>query len=219
MTIYTKICGLSNAESVNVADECGVAYVGFVFYKKSPRYITPKHASNIVSDLSKTVIKVAVMVNPSDEYIQEILKDFTPDYIQLHGDESVDRVEDIKLNFGIPVIKAFSVSSKQDIKNAMKYINAANIFLFDSKLQKDSTNSNNLPGGNGISFDWNILSSFEFEIPVFLSGGININNVSEAVTKTCTKMVDVSSGVESSLGVKDIIKIRQFMTEVNKIEA
>lgn len=215
MTIFTKICGLKDSESALVAEECGAAYVGFIFFQKSPRYVLPKKANEIAKELSRSVIKVAVMVNPTDEYIGEILKDFTPDYIQLHGNETIDRVEDIKINFGIPVIKAFSVSNREEVISSLKYIDVANIFLFDAKPPKDS----NLPGGNGVSFNWNILKGIDFEIPVFLSGGIDINNVSEAVSKTGIKMVDVSSGVESSAGVKDIIKIRQLLTEIEKIEA
>ena len=215
MTIFTKICGLSDVESAMIAEECGAAYVGFIFYDKSPRHILPKKAAEISKNLSRSVIKVAVMVNPTDDYITDILKEFTPDYLQLHGSESIDRVEDIKLNFAIPVIKAFSVSSRKDVELSLKYTDVANIFLFDAKPPRGS----DLPGGNGVSFDWNILNGFEFEIPVFLSGGIDINNVSEAVQRTGIKMVDVSSGVESSAGVKDIIKIRQLLAEIEKIEA
>ncbi len=215
MTIFTKICGISTIESAELLEELGTAYIGFVFFEKSPRNVTPKQAADICENLSRSLIKIAVMVNPDDSFIDNLLKDFTPDYFQLHGSESVQRVDDIALKYGVPIIKAISVSQTTDVKKAFSYRDVANIILFDAKPPKNSE----LPGGNGVSFDWKMLRAYSFDMPVFISGGIDINNVSQAVQESGVKMIDVSSGVESSAGVKDLIKIRQLLSKVAGIEA
>ncbi len=124
-------------------------------------------------------------------------------------------MDDIALKYGVPIIKAISVSKTADIKKAFAYRDVANIILFDAKPPKNSE----LPGGNGVSFDWKMLREYSFDMPVFISGGIDINNVSQAVRESGVKMIDVSSGVESSAGVKDLIKIRQLLSKVAGIEA
>lgn len=215
MTIFTKICGISTSHDAYVAQEAGAEYIGFIFFEKSPRNVSAKQAAEISKELSRSVIKVAVMVNPTDGEIQTMLEDFTPDYIQLHGKESIDRVDEIIVAFGIPVIKAVSVSSRNDIERGLRYSKVANMLLFDAKAPKGS----DLPGGNGVSFDWRLLSGFSFDLPVFISGGIDVNNVSQAVMSSGIKMVDISSGVESSPGVKDDVKIRQLLGQVKRMEA
>lgn len=210
--IFTKICGLTDEYSVETAVRSGAAYLGFVFFDKSPRNISPAKAAEISRNAPRAVVKVAVVVNPTNNEIENILQNFKADYLQLHGNESPERVDEIKLKFGIPVIKAFQVSTSDDVKKSSKYDEVANLFLFDAKPSK-----NGLPGGNGISFDWKILKARQFEIPCFISGGLNADNVKQAVAISGMRMVDVSSGVEKSPGVKDPILIGKFLKIVAEI--
>lgn len=209
MDISVKICGLTNKESVTAASENGANYVGFVFYKKSPRNIDPKLAKQLISSLDENIKTVAVMVSPENLEIENIFNIFKPNYLQLHGNESRERVLDIKKKFDIKIIKAISIGSSQDLKQISFYNDIVDMLLFDTKI-KDSY----LPGGNGITFDWDLLKKENFTIPWFLSGGINIENVIKALEDTQAKMIDISSGLESKLAIKDTDKIKKFLNKV-----
>jgi phosphoribosylanthranilate isomerase len=208
MIIRTKICGLKTKDAVEAADGAGAAFLGFVFCEKSPRYVTPALAAEISADA--VAAKVAVVVDASDELLNEIVAHLQPDFIQLHGKETEARAAEIKLRYAnIGLIKAFPAhsslltahleSSKQKAVSIYEYI------LLDSPQ-----------AGSGKQFDYS-----NFTPPAqdnwFLSGGLTPKNVAEAIAQTGAKMVDVSSGVESERGVKDIAKIEAFLEITNSI--
>ena len=208
MPLITKICGLSTPESLHTAVTHHADYVGFVFFSPSPRNITPMEAATLSRDTPASIKKVAVTVDMSDSEIESLLQHFTPDYLQLHGNESPERVASVRTRYALPVIKALSVREPADLERASLYTDAADMLLFDAKPPKNAT----LPGGNGVSFDWNILKGKLFALPWFLSGGLSCQNIGEAVNISGARMVDVSSGVESSPGEKDLSLIQEFLT-------
>jgi phosphoribosylanthranilate isomerase len=207
-----KTCGLSTKESVDFAVNAGADYVGFVFFARSPRNISPEDAASIVEDVPRTVKKVAVLVDPDDDFIEEVIDYLEPDYLQLHGNESVERVQNIKHTFGMPIIKAISVASAEDVKRAAEY-HAADMFLFDTKAPADAT----LPGGNGETFDWELLSNVTLDKPWFLAGGLTVQNVADAIKLTGARIVDASSSLESEAGVKDLQLMEQFIKAVKSV--
>lgn len=208
MSIKTKICGLRTKEAVDTSLAYGASYLGFVFYSPSPRNISPEDAAAICKHVPSTVKRVAVTVSMSNSELEALLKAFTPDYLQLHGNESPERVKEVQLQYSIPIIKAISVSSAEDITLAARYEKYTDMLLFDAKPPKDAV----LPGGNGVSFDWNLLKDAKMTRPWFLSGGLSCQNIAQALKNSGATMVDVSSGIESSPGVKDIARIKEFLT-------
>lgn len=216
MTVKAKICGLRTSQSVQAAVSGGASYIGFVFYEKSPRNITPEQGAALTKDVPESVIKTGVFVDPDDDQLHAVLDKVPLDLIQLHGAESIARVRDIKTRFKIPVMKAFAISSAQDITRAKDYEKTADLLLFDAKAPKSYVGA--LPGGNGLSFDWQLIRGTDWQIPWMLSGGLDAGNVTEAVETSCADMVDVSSGVESRPGQKNIQKIETFLATVKGIE-
>lgn len=212
MNIKVKICGLKTKEEVQASIACGADYVGFVFFHKSPRNVTAKQAEKITKGIGSAVETVAVVVDASDGDIDDMLKAFKPDYIQCHGNETSKRIIEIKHKYGIKVIKAIAVRSSDDIAKAMNYAKVSDMILFDAKVP-----SSPLPGGNGISFDWTLLRGREFNIPWILSGGLNIQNVKDAIKISGAKMVDVSSSVESEPGVKDAGLVNEFIKMAKRV--
>jgi phosphoribosylanthranilate isomerase len=210
MKTKVKICGITDPQIAKYSVGLGVGFIGLIFFAKSPRNITYKKAAEIYRAVSGNAKVIAVMVNPSDHDIKELLSEFTPDYIQLHGNESVDRVREIKEKFGLNIIKAISVSSKCDIKKANQYLPYIKFLLFDAKPPKNS----NLPGGNAISFDWNLLKNIKLDKKYFLSGGLNINNIEKALEITNASHIDISSGVEYQLGIKSKRKIFDILQKL-----
>jgi phosphoribosylanthranilate isomerase len=206
MTIKVKICGLSDKNEVQAVLDYGADYVGLVFYHKSPRNVTPKQAGQIQKLIKGRLKTVAVVVDMTDIEIEGMLKEFRPDYIQCHGSESVDRLEQIKKKYELNIIKAIPVRSSDDIAKAMDYTKVADMILFDAKAPSSA-----LPGGNGLSFDWALLKGRKFDIPWMLSGGLNVENIKYALKTTDAKMVDVSSSIEIEHGVKDIALIKKFI--------
>lgn len=152
-----KICGLSTRESVDAAVAAGASYLGFVFFPKSPRNVSPELASEISDKVPSNVGKVALVVNANDDEIGKILAFFTPDFLQLHGSESADRVDEIRDRFSIPVIKAVGVAEENDLKAIDEYVSVADQLLIDAKPPKGYE----LPGGNALSFDWKLITGRE----------------------------------------------------------
>jgi phosphoribosylanthranilate isomerase len=217
MTTQVKICGIKDEKALRAAINYGADFIGFVFFEKSPRYISPQNAAllcNQVNDLENNWQKVALLVNPSDEYIIEVMDHLNPNIIQLHGKEDVSRINGIKtlINHSAKIMKCFSISNAEDLKAVNDFIGIADYMLFDAKSPKGSE----LPGGNAVSFDWNLLSDFNIDVPWMLAGGLNANNVTEAITKSNAKIVDVSSGVEDVPGIKNIDKIKEFIKKSKK---
>lgn len=214
MPIHTKICGLTTREAVDAAMDGGAAYLGFVFYPKSPRHVTPERAAELSRHVPKYIATVAVVVDATDAELDAIFSKFRPDFIQLHGKESPARAWEIKGKYGAHIIKAATVRTGDDIAGAMAYINAVDMLLFDAKAPEAE---GFLPGGNGLRFDWNLLRGREFPLPWILSGGLRVDNVREAVRLTAAKIVDVSSSLESEPGIKDPALVRAFLDETRQL--
>ncbi|ACI57215.1 Phosphoribosylanthranilate isomerase [Rhizobium leguminosarum bv. trifolii WSM2304] len=210
-----KICGLKTPEAIDRALERGATHIGFIFFEKSPRYIEPDLAGKLAEPARGKAKIVAVVVDPSNDELDEIVSLLKPDILQLHGNESPEHVLTIKALYGLPVMKVFSVRTADDLKRVEAYIGIADRFLFDAKAPKGSE----LPGGNGISFDWSLLSWLDGSIDYMLSGGLNKDNVADALVKTKARGIDVSSGVETAPGVKSVAMIDEFFDAVEEADA
>ena len=213
-SIQIKICGLTTNEAVNAAVELGADYVGFVYYPRSPRHVSFAQAAKLIKNVPNIIKTVLVCVDISDDEIEELFLSFSPDFLQLHGNESVARVSEIKQRFSLPVIKAIAVRNGDDIAAGMAYEAVADGLLFDAKAPE--TLSDALPGGNGLVFDWNLLKNRVFTVPWMLSGGLNAENVHEAICLSGAIAVDVSSSVESAPGIKDVKLIKEFIQAARK---
>ncbi len=198
-----------------MAVEAGADLLGFIFFEKSPRHISLKTASDLSKHANVGIKKTAVTVNADPGYLDDIVSAVVPDYIQLHGSESPEQVLAVKEKFGVPVIKAFAIHDSGDFEKLNRYEGAADRFLLDAKAPAGS----NLPGGNGVSFDWNLLSELQTKTPYMLSGGLNLTNIISALEISKAHSIDISSGVESAPGVKDIAKIASFIKTVREYDA
>nr|WP_010397302.1 phosphoribosylanthranilate isomerase [Paracoccus sp. TRP] len=207
MGVSVKICGLTEAEGLAAAIEAGARYVGFVFFEKSPRHVTPEAAAALAIQVPMGVAKVGLFVDPDDAALDRVLAHVPLDLIQLHGSESPDRVAGIRSRTGLPVMKAIGVSGPQDLDRIWDYGLVSDMLLIDAKAPKDAV----LPGGNGLAFDWRLLVGRQMLKPWLLAGGLTPENVTEAIRLTRAQGVDVSSGVESAPGVKDPDRIRRFI--------
>ncbi|MHA1127678.1 MAG: phosphoribosylanthranilate isomerase [Alphaproteobacteria bacterium] len=205
--MQAKICGLSTAASITAAVDAGAAYVGFVFFPKSPRHLELSKAAELATLVPAGVCKVALTVNADDAELEALLAQVPVDMLQLHGAETPDRVLQIKGRFGLPVMKAVGVADEGDLPALNEYARVVDQLLVDAKPPKGSA----LPGGNAVAFDWRLIAGRRWSIPWMLAGGLTPNNVAEAVRLTGAGMVDVSSGVESAPGVKDLDKIAAFV--------
>lgn len=213
MAIKVKICGLTTPAAVTAAVEGGADYIGFVIHPPSPRAITTDKAAALKALLPKSVKSVAVCVDPSDPLLTEITETIAPDYLQLHGAETPERVAEIKRRFSTPIIKGLGIRTSADLEAALAFADCADMLLLDAR-----SDSPEMPGGTGHSFDWTLLAGHTFPLPWFLSGGLNEANLAAALRTTGTSLIDVSSGVESSRGVKDLNKIRSFLKLAHSLE-
>ncbi|WP_171241065.1 phosphoribosylanthranilate isomerase [Ruegeria sp. HKCCA5491] len=206
--ISVKICGLTAPDHVRAAAEAGARYLGFNFFLKSPRYVSPAQAAALMQAVPVGVAKVALVVNASDEELDSITGAAPFDMLQLHGSESVDRVREVKARYGLPVIKVIGVADAEDLAAIDEYGDVADQLLIDAKPPKNAV----LPGGNGMAFDWRLLAGRKYwRKPWMLAGGLNPDNVAEAIRMTGARQVDVASGVESAPGVKDPALISAFI--------
>ena len=206
-TTKVKICGLKTEAALEMALAGGADYVGLVFFPPSPRNITPEVARPLADKARGRAKIVALLVDPDDALIDAVVTAVNPDLLQLHGDETPERVREVRRRWDKPVMKAIKVATAQDAQAAFDYAEAADLILFDARAPKDSTR----PGGHGAPFDWNLLSGIKGRLPFMLSGGLTPDNVAEAIRITGAPMVDVSSGVESRPGEKDPELIRRFL--------
>ena len=211
--IEIKLCGLKEPSHIEAAFSLGIKYLGFVFFEKSPRFLRNDSAKSLISLTPPGIIKVGLVVNPSDECLNSI-SGLNLDMIQLHGSESIDRVKEIKSKFHFSLIKAIGIKEKKDLDLVERYSEVADHLLIDAK----PSSNDSLPGGNGIKFDWTILEKRSWSFPWFLAGGLNANNITEALRITKAKKVDLSSGVEDSNGRKSINKITSFVKKIKKYE-
>ncbi|MGV8937620.1 MAG: phosphoribosylanthranilate isomerase [Allorhizobium sp.] len=210
-----KICGLSTPDAVDRAVSKGASHIGFIFFEKSPRNIEPDIAGVLADRVRGRVKIVAVTVDADNDDLDDIIALLRPDILQLHGHENPDRVLAVKALYGLPVIKAFSIRDADDLKRIAPYIGIADSFLFDAKPPAGS----DLPGGNGVSFDWQLLRMLDDDVDYMLSGGLNKDNVVDALTETGARAIDVSSGVESAPGIKDLEMIDEFFAAVERSSA
>ena len=201
--IKIKICGITNLEDALFATECGADSLGFNFYKKSPRYIEPQKAADIISQLPPLIMPVGIFVNEHEDRIREIQQLACIPAVQFHGDESPEFCQ----RFGSHVIKAFQVRDKESLKAMAHYRVGA--FLLDSYRE-------GMRGGTGVSFDWHLAVVAKTFGKIILAGGLTPENVLEAVKLVQPYAVDVAGGVEKEPGIKDYGKVKQFITEVRK---
>ena len=195
-----KICGMKNAETIKTAIEHKVDFLGFIFYPDSPRNLTPKQAAKLTKDIPNHISKVAVLVNETDQFIEYIKNDF--DTFQLHGDEDLNRIKELKKKYNKKIIKAIKVTDENSAKTYSQYGNEVDMFLFDSPAMEKSA-----------KFDWQILPKLKITKPYLVAGSININNVDE-VLKYNPYGIDISGGVESRPGLKTNEKIIEFLDKV-----
>ncbi len=207
MSVQVKLCGLTDEAAIQAVIAARADYAGFVFFPASPRHLTSAKAATLRKMLPDFIKAVSVLVDPDDALIADIVATVKPDALQLHGKETPARLREIKTAYpSLPLIKAISVRTGDDIAAAMHYVDA-DMLLFDAK---PPNLPGVLPGGNGLSFDWALLAGHDFGKKWFLSGGLNADNVREAIEGSGARMVDVSSSIESAPGVKDPVLIHAF---------
>lgn len=210
MAIDIKICGLKTEEAMAAALDGGASHVGFIFFEKSPRNIEIAEAARLRRAARGRAQAVAVSVDADDAMLERIVEGMRPDLLQLHGKESPERIARLKERFGLPVMKAISVREKGDLDLLPAYRGIADRFLLDAKPPAGAE----LPGGNGLPFDWSILASLDGKVDYMLSGGLNAANIGQAMATARPRGIDVSSGVERAPGIKDPDLIRAFFSAV-----
>ena len=205
--VRVKICGLRTAADVAAVAQAGAAYAGFVFFAKSPRNLTIPEARALALEAPLGLAKVALVVDADDAALDAIVDGVPLDMLQLHGHETPERVAAVRARYGLPVMKAVGVADEGDLAGLLEMSLAADQLLIDAKPAKGA----DLPGGNGLSFDWRLLVGRKWLRPWMLAGGLTPDNVAAAVRLTGAAQVDVSSGVESTPGVKDHARIAAFV--------
>ena len=202
-----KICGVKDHASVTAAADAGARYLGFVFFAKSPRHLDVAQAAGLAGEVPLGICKVALTVNADDAYLDQILATTPIDMLQLHGSEPPSRVSAVKARYSLPVMKAIGVSDASDLEKIDTYSQVADQILVDAKPPKNAE----LPGGNGLTFDWRLIAGRRWSVPWMLAGGLDTSNVAEAIRLTGAQQIDVSSGVESAPGQKDAAMIQAFI--------
>jgi len=219
MSLLVKICGLKTPDALDAALDAGADMVGFVFFPPSPRHLGYEAARLLGERVKGRAMKVALSVDATDIELGNFIEALKPDMLQLHGKEMPERVAVLRSRFGLPVMKALPVAQKSDLSPIREYAHVADRILFDARAPLNATR----PGGLGKAFDWRLLEGLDIDVPFMLSGGLDANNVAEALAVTRAPSVDVSSGVEERPGEKDIAKIRAFVraarTAADKLDA
>lgn len=205
-----KICGISTEDAANAVVEGGATHMGFIFFEPSPRHVELSKAKHLARLVAGKITKVAVSVDASDAYLDEIVKALEPEMFQLHGSETPARIKELSARYGCPVMKAIPIAEASDIEKAQPYVGVADRLLFDAKAPKGAL----LPGGNGVPFDWRLISGFSRQANTMLSGGLDRQNSREAIALSGARAIDVSSGVETAPGLKDVGLIRDFLSDL-----
>ncbi len=213
MAVDTKICGITSAEALDAAVAHRARFVGLNFFEKSPRFVSMEEARALAARVPGAVGKVGVFVDPDDMLLEGAIAAAGLSMVQLHGQEAPERAADIRTRFGVDIMKVIKVSEADDLEAVAGYEPVAEWLMFDTKPPKGAT----LPGGNAIAFDWRLMAGRSFRRPWMLAGGLDPENVAEAVNLTGARCVDVSSGVESAPGVKDPEKVRIFLDKVRRL--
>jgi len=214
MSLLVKICGLSTRETLDVALGAGADMVGFVFFPPSPRHLSLETARELGKRAKGRASKVALTVDADDATLSNIVETLQPDLLQLHGNETIARLRDIKTRFGLPVMKVIAVETATDLAVLPGFAGVADRMLFDARAPKDATR----PGGLGAVFDWHVLENLDLKLPYMVSGGLTPDNLAEAVRVTRAGGIDVSSGVERSPGHKDPEMILKFIRAARATE-
>jgi phosphoribosylanthranilate isomerase len=208
MDNLVKICGLSTPETLDAALSAGADWVGFVRFPKSPRHVDLAVGRGLSAQAKGRALRVVLLVDAQDADIADAVEALQPDLLQLHGHETPERAAAIRSTFGRPVVKALGVADRSDLAALKAYRHAADHLLLDAKPPRTTAA---LPGGNGLSFDWRLLVGLDPSVSFMLSGGLNPDNVAEAIRLTGSRAVDVSSGVEVRPGIKDPAKMEAFV--------
>lgn len=211
-TARVKICGLRDVAAMQAAVDAGASYVGLVFFPKSPRNVSIAAAAEVAIAVPVGVAKVALVVDADDALLDAITANVPLDILQLHGHESPQRVADVRARYGLPVMKAVGVADQSDLAALDAYAQVADQLLVDAKPSKHA----DLPGGNGLAFDWRLIAGRRWPVPWMLAGGLTPDNVTEAIALTGAAQVDVSSGVEAAPGVKDPARMTAFCEAVRR---
>ena len=207
MPTQVKICGINSVESADAAVRAGANFAGLVFHPHSPRGVNPEQARMLAERLRGRARIVALMVEPDDAALKSVVANVRPDFIQLHGRESVPRVSEVRSLTGLPVIKAIAVAEASDLDGVAAYESVADMLMFDAKAPESATRE----GGHGAAFDWRLLKGCDLKRPWLLAGGLTAENVARAIQISGAPGVDVSSGVETAPGVKSPEMIRDFV--------
>ena len=207
MTVKVKICGITEPDALEAVIDAEADMVGFVFYPPSPRAIDPEFAAELADILPPEIQVVGLFVNADDATLDRVIGNLRLDVIQCHGTDSPDRIETIRLEYGLPVMKSIPMATADDFAAIAPYLDKADRLLFDTKPPAGAL----LPGGNAVSFDWSLLAGKPMGLPWMLAGGLTPENVAEAIRISGAAAVDVSSGVESAPGQKDPAKIHAFI--------
>lgn len=210
-----KICGLTRPQDVEAVASAGAAYCGFVFFPKSPRNVAPSVARELAVLAPPGLAKVALVVDADNAQLDALCKEVPLDMLQLHGRETPERVSEVRARYGLPVMKAVSVAEEADLPKVALYAQVADQILIDAKPPQGGE----LPGGNGLTFDWRLIAGKRWARPWMLAGGLTAQNVAEAVALTGAQQVDLSSGVESAPGIKDARKIAEFVAAAQRAHA
>ena len=214
MSVLVKICGLATEAGLDAALACGADMVGFVFFDKSPRHVSLELAAALSRQTANRACKVLLTVDAGDATLAAAIAALDPGLLQLHGNETPERVASIRARFGLPVMKAIAIRDAADLSTVPLFDAVADYLLFDAKPSQSSTR----PGGNGESFNWSLLEMIETKKPWLLAGGLNAANVTDALVQTRARGVDVSSGVESVAGTKDRDKIAAFIAAARRVD-
>lgn len=209
MSVGVKICGITTRAAMEAAVRHGASFVGFIFYPPSSRYLYPEDAASLCKLVPPGITKVGVFVDPDITEVDDVLLQVPLDALQFHGSESPRNIDDLRLTFRLPVIKAIKVASAADVEAAHAFEGHADWLMFDAKPPADVPGL--LPGGNALSFDWRLLAGHQWKTPWFLAGGLNAGNLAQAVRESGAALVDVSSGVEVRPGLKDPDKIVELL--------
>ena len=210
MSIQIKICGLSTPETLDAAIGAGATHVGLVRFAKSPRHVSLEEAAALRERVPGSVKAVLLMVDPGPDEAKQAIEAIRPDVIQLHGSETPEKARSVRDKFGIEVWKALGVEGEASLDSAQTYHGSIDRILYDAPASE-------LPGGNGEAFGWDILKDYHHTLPWGLAGGLDPSNVAQAIEQTGTELVDVSSGVESAPGIKDVDKIAAFCKAARRL--
>jgi phosphoribosylanthranilate isomerase len=209
MSLSVKICGLNSRDGLEAAVNNGTRFVGFIFYPPSPRYVEPADAGQLAALVPPHVTKVGVFVDRDPMEIDELLLQVPLDMLQFHGTESPRNMDELRQTFRLPVIKAIKVAEAADVEFARSFEGHVDYLMFDAKPPVGQ--EGRLPGGNALSFDWQLLTGQSWKTPWFLSGGLHAGNLAAAVRQSGAALIDISSGVELRPGLKDPEKIAEFL--------